>query len=148
MVWSQVMYGTLELVTLFTLLELLQRRRVLGYQPLNLPKEPRPLKPRSPLDCPVCRRPHPKPLWDHAHKLGVEPWARRKSPRGKHKHICTAGHACPNPLCDYWGNSDLTFHALVGNGLRNGIQQFKCQACRKRFSSRWGTTLYRLHATA
>jgi IS1 family transposase len=32
--------------------------------------------------------------------------------------------------------------------VRNGIQQFKCQACKKRFSSRWGTALYCLHASA
>ena len=148
MPWSGVMYGTLGLVTLLIILDLLQRRRELGYQSLDLPKEPRRLKPGSPRDCPVCRRPHPRPLWGHAHQPGVEPWIRRKSRRGKPKQICTAGHACPNPLCDYWGNTDPTFHALVGNGVRQGIQQLKCQACRRRFSSRWGTALYGLHATA
>ena len=148
MTWTQVLYGTLECVTLFIIWQLLPWYREYGDQPLDLPREPHPLKPRSPHDCPVCRRPHPKPLWGHAHKPGVLPWPERKSRRGKHKHICTAGHACPNPLCDYWGNTDHTFHALVGNGLRNGIQQLKCQACKTRFSSRWGTALYRLHATA
>ena len=148
MPWSWVAYGTLEIVTLFIILELLQQRRELGYAPIVVSKEPRPLKPRSPQDCPVCWHPHPKPLWDHAHKAGVEPWPQRKSSRGKHKRICTAGHACPNPECDYWGNTDPTFHALVGNGRRNGVQQFKCQACHARFSSRWGTALYRLKASA
>ncbi len=125
MVWTQVIHGALELVILFIILELFQRRRELGYHPLDLHKAPRPLKPRSPRDCPVCRRPHPKPVWGHAHHLGVEPWPRRKSPRGKPKQICTAGHGCPNPLCAYWGNTDPTFHALVGNGLRHGIQQLR-----------------------
>ena len=148
MLWSWGVYATLGIITLFIILELLQRRRAFGYEPVVLPKEPRPLKPRSPLDCPVCRRPHPKPLWGHGHKPGVLSWRERKHPQGPHKHVCTAGHACPNPLCDYWGNTDSTFHALVGNGPRNGIQQFKCQACKKRFSSRWGTALYRLHARA
>jgi IS1 family transposase len=148
MVWSQVVHGTLELVTLFVILELLQRRRELGYRPPALRKEPRPLKARSPLDCPICCRPHPGPLWGHAHRPGVEPWPRRKSRRGKHKQICTAGRACPNPLCEYWGDTDPTFHALVGNGVRQGIRQRKCQACQKRFSSRWGTALYGLYATA
>jgi IS1 family transposase len=148
MVWSPVFYATLEFVTLFIILELLERRRELSYQPLGLPQAPRLLKPRSPQDCPVCRRPHPKPLWGHAHKPGILPWPKRKSPRGPHKHICTVGRACPNPLCDYWGDTDPTFHALVGNGHPNGIQLFRCQACGKRFSSRWGTALYRLHATA
>jgi hypothetical protein len=89
-------------------LELLQRRRELGFEPVLLSKESRPLKPRSPRDCPVCRHPHPKPLWGHAHKPGVEPWPQRKSPRGRHKKICTAGRACPNLECDCWGNTDPT----------------------------------------
>ena len=84
----------------------------------------------------------------HAHQPGVRAWPECKSLRGPSKHICTAGRACPNPLCDYWGYTDPTFHALVGNGRPNGIQQFRCQACGKRFSSRWGTALYRLHVTA
>jgi IS1 family transposase len=146
--WSQVVYGVLEVVTLFTIWELLPAYRALGDVPLGLPPEPQPLKPRSPQDCPVCRQPHPKSLWGHVHKPDVLPWPECKSPRGQPKHICTAGRACPNPLCDYWGNTDPTFHALVGNGHPNGIQQFRCQACGKRFSSRWGTALYRLQATA
>jgi hypothetical protein len=79
MIWTQAIYGTLELITFFILLELLQRRRELGYLPRALPKEPRPLKPRSPLDCPVCRHPQPKPLWGHAHRPGALPWPQRKS---------------------------------------------------------------------
>jgi hypothetical protein len=80
MVWLRVIDGTLELIILFIMLELLQRRREIGYQPLGLAKDRRPLKPRSPLDCPVCQHPHPKPLWGHAHKSGVEPWPRRVQP--------------------------------------------------------------------
>jgi IS1 family transposase len=83
-----------------------------------------------------------------AHRAGIEPRPQRKSRRGKRKHLCTTGRACPNPICDHGGNTDPTFHAIVGNGLRNGIQQWKCQACGKHFSSRWGTALYRLHVTA
>jgi IS1 family transposase len=145
---SQMIYGALALIILLIMLDVLPLRRELRYVPPTLPKEPRPLKPRSPRDCPVCQRPHPQSIWEHAHKPGVLPWPARKSPRGKPKQVCTAGHACPNPLCDYWGNTDPTFHALVGNGQRHGIQQFKCQACKKRFTSRWGTALYRLQASA
>jgi len=148
MLWSWGVYGTLGSITLFIVLELVQRRREFGYEPVLLSQEPRPLKPRSPLECPVCCRPHPKSLWGHARQPSVEPWSTQKSPQGAPKQVCTAGHACPNPECDYWGNTDSTFHALVGNGLRHGIQQFKCQACHKRFSSRWGTALYCLKATA
>ena len=113
-------------------------------------KTPRPLKPRPPNDCPVRGRPHPTPLAGNVRKPGVLPWRERKSVRGTPKTICTAGYACPNPECDYHGNTDSTFHALVGDGKRgaDGIQWLKCQACHKRFSSRRGTTLYRLRTPA
>src|SRR5512136_2248514 len=71
---------------------------------------PRPLKPRTPRDCPLCGHPHPTPLGGHVRQAGVLPWSERKSPRGKRKTICTAGYACPNPECDYHGNTDATFH--------------------------------------
>jgi transposase-like protein len=120
--------------------------------PISAPKRrtPRPLKPRTPNDCPVCGRPHPTPLAGNVRKPGVLPWRERKSARGKRKTICTAGHACPRPDCDYFGNSDSTFHALVGDGKRgpDGIQWLKCQACGKCFSSRRGTALYRLRTPA
>jgi len=114
------------------------------------PKTPRPLKPRTPHDCPVCGRPHPTPLVGNVRKPGVLPWRERKSARGKPKTICTAGHACPKPACDYHGSTDATFHALVGDGKRgpDDIQYFKCQACGTRFSSRRGTALYRLRTPA
>jgi hypothetical protein len=86
-------------------------------------KTPRPLKPRTPNDCPVCGRPHPTPFGDHVRKPSVLPWCERKNPRGKRKTICTAGYACPRPDCDYFGNTDSTFHALVSGGLR-GIGRY------------------------
>lgn len=113
-------------------------------------KTPRPLKPRTPNDCPVCGRPHPTPLIGNNRKPGILPWPERKSARGRPKTICTAGYACPQPTCDYFGNTDCTYHALVGDGQRgaDGIQWLKCQACGKRFSSRQGTALYRLRTPA
>jgi len=126
------------------------RRRVPALAPEPKRKAPRPLKPRTPNDCPVCRRPHPTPLWGNPRQAGVLPWSERKSPRGRRKTICTAGHACPNPDCDYYGNTDATFHALVGAGKRGTerTQQLLCQACGKCFSSRLGTALYRLRTPA
>ena len=67
-------------------------------------KTPRPLKPRTPNDCPVCGRPHSTPLWGNPRKPGVIPWSECQSLRGRPKTICTAGYACPNPDCDYHGN--------------------------------------------
>ncbi len=78
------------------------------------------------------------------------PWRERKSPRGRPKTLCTAGYACPDPDCDYFGNTEATFHALVGHGQRGAddIPWLKCQACHQRFSSRRGTALYRLRTPA
>jgi len=113
-------------------------------------KAPRPLKPRTPNDCPVCGRAHPTPLVGNMCKPGVVPWRERKTTRGRPKALCTAGYACPNPDCDNHGNADSSLHALVGHGQRgaDGIQWLKCQACGKRFSSRRGTALYRLRTPA
>jgi IS1 family transposase/transposase-like protein len=105
------------------------------------------LKPRTPNDCPACR------LASTASSIGerasppVRPWREVKSRRGAPKRVNTAGFACPNQQCKYFGNTDAQFHALVGDG-RHGqaepIQTFRCQACRTTFSARCNTPLYRL----
>jgi len=56
------------------------------------PKAPRVLKPRTPEDCPFCRRPHPTLLLGKVRQLGVKPWRARNSRRGPAKRICTPGH--------------------------------------------------------
>ena len=106
---------------------------------------PRRWKPRSPKDCPHCceglrleSRPVPRE---------VEPYTKRKSTRGRKKEICTAGFACLNPLCDFFGITDDQVHALVGNGkrgIKGDIQHFRCQWCRTDFSCRRNTPLYYL----
>ena len=70
-----------------------------------------------------------------------------KSRRGAPKRIDTAGFACPNSQCRYFGNTDAHFHALVGDGKHGRaepIQTFRCQACRTTFTARRNTPLYRL----
>ena len=87
---------------------------------------PRFLKPKAPNDCPECcqefsqlpLRPKPK----------VVPWTERKSPRGRPKIIDTSGHACLNPLCDYFAVADAEIHALVSNGSH--IPQLKIDLLR------------------
>jgi len=77
----------------------------------------------------------------------VRPWSEVKSRRGAPKRIPTEGFACPNPQCQYFGNTDALFHALVGDGTHGraeAIQTFRCQACRTTFTSRRNTPLYRL----
>ena len=102
------------------------------------------LKPRPPLDCPICRlcssdvRPASAP---------VCPWCEVKSRRGAPKRVNTEGFACPNQQCLYFGITDVHIHALVGDGKHGRaeqIQTFRCQACRTTFSARRHTPLYRL----
>ncbi len=102
------------------------------------------LKPRTPLDCPLCRisssgmRPVPAP---------VRPWGEVKSRRGAPKRVNTEGFACPNQQCPYFGITDAHIHALVGDGKHGQaehIQTFRCQACHITFSARRHTPLYRL----
>jgi transposase-like protein len=110
---------------------------------------PRPLRPRTPDDCQLCRAaaiaPSPTPV------RSVIPYAQRKSPRGRKKRIDTRGQACPNPKCDYRDITDPAVHARVGyghHGQHEPIQDFYCQACQRKFSARRHTPLYRLRAPA
>src|SRR5258708_11572237 len=104
-------------------------------------------KPRTPLDCPACR-----PSCAHSSVVGstpapVRPWREVKSRRGAPKRIHTAGFACPNQQCPYFGITDASIHALVGDGKHGHaehIQTFRCQACRTTFTARRHTPLYRL----
>jgi transposase-like protein len=106
---------------------------------------PRRWKPRSPKDCPHCCQ--GLSLESRPVQREVEPYAERKSTRGRKKETSTAGFACLNPLCDFFGITDDQVHALVGNGkrgIKGDIQHFRCQWCRTDFSSRRNTPLYYL----
>jgi transposase-like protein len=77
----------------------------------------------------------------------VRPWCEVKSRRGAPKSIDTAGFACPNPQCLYFGITDARVHALVGDGKHGHverIQTFRGPACRTTFSARRNTPLYHL----
>jgi IS1 family transposase/transposase-like protein len=109
---------------------------------------PRPLKPRTPDDCPACRAAQPSlpPA-----STPLKPYSQVKGPRGRKKRIGTAGYACPNSNCTYYGITDERVHALVGyggHGRQEYIQDLKCQACQTKFSVRYGTVLYRLKTPA
>ena len=105
------------------------------------------LKPRSPLDCPSCRLScAPSPAVSPAPAL-VRPWSEVKSRRGAPKRVNTAGFACPNRQCVYFGITLADIHALVGDGKHGRaerIQTFRCQACYTTFIARRRTPLYRL----
>ena len=106
---------------------------------------PRKLNPRSPQDCPDCQSGIKLAVLKP--KTDVMPYSQRKSTRGRTKQLATQGHACPNPKCDYFGVIDHLLHAVVGDGKRGvdkNIQYWKCQWCKKRFTSRLHTPLYRM----
>lgn len=110
---------------------------------------PRPLRPRTPDDCPHCRDAAAAP--PAATTRSVVPYAQRKSRRGRKMTINTHGQACPNPDCDYHRITDSAVHALVGyghHGRHDPIQDFFCQACHHKFSARRHTALYRLRSPA
>jgi hypothetical protein len=104
-------------------------------------------EPRSPLDGPSCRLAStPSPSVRSAPRL-VRPWSEVKSRRGAPRRIPTAGFACPNQQCPYFGITDAHIHALVGDGKHGRaerIQTFRCQARRTTFSARRHTPSYRL----
>jgi transposase-like protein len=105
------------------------------------------LKPRSPDDCPACHSSSTISAGVRPAPALVRPWSEVKSRRGAPKRIDTEGFACPNPQCQYFGNTDTHFHALVGDGKHGRaqrIQTFRCQACRTTFTARRNTPLYRL----
>ena len=108
-------------------------------------RKPRVMKPKSERDCPFCVKEKgklgsPKPEIPTA-------WSLRKGCGGPIKKISTQGYFCPNITCEYYGITDENIHALVGygsHGKQEPIRDFKCQACRKKFTSRKNTVLYRL----
>jgi hypothetical protein len=108
-------------------------------------RAPRNWKLKSPNDCPACQsglQVAIRPIF-----RDVKPWRECKSSRGRKKQIKTQGHACPNPNCRYFGVTDETVHALVGNGKRgkdHHIQTLRCQCCLTSFSTRRNTPLYHL----
>jgi hypothetical protein len=105
------------------------------------------LKPRTPLDCPACRLSCAHSSAAGPAPASVRPWHEMKSRRGAPKRIKTEGFACPNQQCTYFGITDASIHALVGDGKHGQaerIQTFRCQACRTTFTARRHTPLYRL----
>jgi transposase-like protein len=142
-------YVFLLVVCLFLLLARLGRLDWFALRPSSSPggakrsRFPRQLVPRTPDDCPASTAssagvPAPVP---------VRPWREVKSRRGAPTRINTEGFACPNPQCQYCGNTDAHLHALVGDGKHGRaepIQTFRCQKCRTTISARRDTPLYRL----
>jgi hypothetical protein len=105
------------------------------------------LMPRCPDDCPACRLASPPASGGGLASTPVRPWREVKSRRGAPKRVNSAGFACPNQQCTYFGITDAQIHALAGDGKHGRaeqIQTLRCQACHSTFTSRRNTALYRL----
>jgi IS1 family transposase len=111
----------------------------------QLSKRVRRLRPRTPDDCPQLR--HAATGREALPPPSVRPWREGRSGRGAPRRISTAGHACRNPCCRYYANTDARIHALVADGRQghtDHLQPFRCQACGAKVSARWGTALSHL----
>jgi IS1 family transposase/transposase-like protein len=109
------------------------------------PRKPAVLHPKSEQDCPYCCE--DKGNRASANRELPVAWVERKGRGGRKKWILTEGYFCPNKACEYYGIADEQVHALVGygtHGKQEAIQDFKCQACGKKFTVRRNTILYRL----
>ena len=110
-------------------------------------KRPRPLKPKTGADCPLCRVEQGATVGEGTAAVAPRPWREVRSRRGRKKGSETAGYACDHALCAYYGITDPTIHALVADGHHGKyelIQDLKCQACGHKFTVRRHTVLYRL----
>jgi hypothetical protein len=106
------------------------------------------MNPKSEKDCPFCVAEKAAGNY-RAETCSHQPisWRQRKGRGGRKKRIATQGYACPNPKCEYYGITDEQIHALMGygsHGKKEGIQDFYCQSCHRKFSARRNTVLYRL----
>ena len=91
----------------------------LTYQKERLPRQ---WCPKSPEDCPQCQE--CVTLSQSQINWNVQPYGEVKSRRGRKKSISTAGYACPNPACRYFGNTLEYVHALVSHGKRGKAHIF------------------------
>ena len=110
-------------------------------------KTPKPLKPKTPEDCAMCRAEKVSPPKGSQPRQQPRPWSEVRHRRGRKKSISTQGYACNNRKCAYFRVMDERVHALVGygyHGKHERIQDLMCQSCGKKFTVRRDTVLYRL----
>ncbi len=108
-------------------------------------RKPAVLRPKNERDCRFCCEDKGKRI-EAKRKMPVS-WQLRQGRGGRKKKIRTEGFFCPNKSCEYYGITEEALHALVGygtHGMQEVIQDFKCQACGKKFTARRNTILYRL----
>jgi len=104
-------------------------------------------RPKSERDCRFCQE--DKGKGKESKRETPISWQLRKGKGGPKKKVITAGYYCSNESCEYYGIAEEVIHALVGygsHGKYEEIQDLKCQACKKKFTIRRNTILYRLQS--
>ena len=110
-------------------------------------KGPRPLKPETGADCPICQMEWGAFVNERSVPNLPRRWRSGRSQHGQKKAIVTEGYACDNGDCRYCGVTNPAIHALVADrrhGKYERIQDLICQACSHKFTVRRHTVLYRL----
>jgi len=140
------------IATIIILVEIYRKLRQVWQQHLKMekkknkpPRKPAVLRPKSERDCRFCLE--DKGRRNETKRETPISWQLRKGKGGPKKKVNTAGYFCSNDSCEYYGLTEEAIHALVGygsHGLYEEIQDFKCQACKSKFTIRRNTILYRL----
>ena len=121
------------------------RRQLQQKKKNKQPRKPAGLRPKSERDCRFCQE--DKGKGQETRREPPVSWQLRKGKGGPKKKVNTAGYFCSNESCEYYGIAEEAIHALVGygtHGIYEEIQDFKCQACKNKFTIRRNTILYRL----
>lgn len=117
--------------------------------PTRSARRPRVLHPQTPEDCPCCRAEGAGQRRRGPDRPPVRPWREGTQWRGRPRRISTEGSACPTPMCAYYGITESSIHALVGDGHHGKcapIQNFRCQACGTKVSALRHAALSPAHA--
>jgi len=148
---THIAYILILLAILNNIWPILQSIRLGFWQQKALEEEkarmPKPLKPKTPDDCALCRKEKESPQKAAEISQLPRPWSEVRNRRGRKKGISTQGYACNNRKCVYFHIMDEKVHALVGyghHGKNERIRDLMCQACGKKFTVRRDTVLYRL----
>jgi transposase-like protein/IS1 family transposase len=104
---------------------------------------------REPNDCQDCRLASAEagPERSQARRR----WSEVKSRRGRPKMYDSDGNACMRRGCEYYKDTDATYHALRRDGQRNKCEatdQWECGACGSKHTARLGTPLYGLKTSS
>ena len=97
---THFIYILILLAILISLWSILRIIRFVFWQrgpiPEKMAKTAKPLKPKTPNDCPICREEKTSPAKEAQTRQPPSPWSEVRNRRGRKKGISTQGHAWNN----------------------------------------------------